>query len=411
MDDKGMVCSNILTDSDYKSDILMLIADKSRDAIFYTDITGKILCWNQSAKNIFGYTEEEAIGNYIFDLILTPEYQDEFKNIFSDEIIVISKNIHDSIYKIYAKTKDGNSFPCEIKLSVIIPNGTSYICGFARDVSERINAEEHFSKLIHEILSSKEAIEKQASEQLRITRELSEIQEKLKENLVQRDKFFSIIAHDLKSPFHGLLGFSEILARNIEILDKEEIKQSAKYMHEAVLHLFNMLENLLEWSRIQRGMISFNPVKINLLDSINRCIALLSQQIKQKEQSIVHNVPSDIFIYCDLNILNSVLKNIIENAVKFSYPKGMINITARDADSGNVEIIISDEGIGMDDKTVNEIFKIDSKSTKNGTANEKGTGLGLIICKELIEKSNGTIRVESKISIGSKFMVTLPKGE
>ncbi|MCB9101496.1 MAG: hybrid sensor histidine kinase/response regulator [Anaerolineales bacterium] len=224
-----------------------------------------------------------------------------------------------------------------------------------------------------------------------------------------KDKFFSIIAHDLRGTFGGLLGLSDLLATTTDDFDQEQISQIAYKMHGAVTNTYKLLENLLEWARLQKGIMEFEPKPFNLYDSAQTAINLYMSSAKQKEITLTNQVePSHSFIYGDSNMVNTVIRNLVANALKFTHRAGCVTISAQGRDDF-VETAITDSGIGIDPDIQAKLFRIDTKVKQIGTANERGTGLGLILCKELIEKNGGEIWVESKVGQGSTFKFTLPK--
>lgn len=238
--------------------------------------------------------------------------------------------------------------------------------------------------------------------------ELHDVAEKLSEINASKDKFFSIIAHDLKNPFVYLLGTTEFLEFNYEKLPQEKIKENVKEIHTASKQLFGLLDNLLQWSRAQSGRIEYNPQPINLYEIINNNIYLFRKQASAKELSITAEIDPHIFAWADYNMLMVTLRNLISNAVKFTLPGGSIDIACQ-ANETHVEISVADTGVGMREETLEALFRIDKRQSQPGTFEEKGTGLGLILCKEFIEKNGGSISVKSLPGEGSIFTFSLLK--
>jgi signal transduction histidine kinase len=223
----------------------------------------------------------------------------------------------------------------------------------------------------------------------------------------QKDKFFSIIAHDLRGPFTGFLGLTELLAEDIDEMDKDEIQFAAVNMRTSATNLNRLLDNLLEWSRMEQGLIPFSPKENNLDEVVNDCVAPLLVTAAKKEITIETSITQNLKIFADQNILQSVIRNFLSNAVKFTPRNGSVKIDARQ-DSNNTVISIADNGIGMSAKMIENIFKIDLKTNRIGTEDEPSTGLGLILCKEFVEKHNGKIWIESEVNQGSTFHFSLP---
>ncbi|MBT3210162.1 MAG: HAMP domain-containing protein [Bacteroidetes bacterium] len=235
----------------------------------------------------------------------------------------------------------------------------------------------------------------------------------LQELNATKDKFFSIIAHDLRSPFNTLLGFSNLLHKEFDIYEKEEQKKYIDIIHGGINNTFKLLENLLIWSLSQKGTINFNPEKMNLYLVANHEIELLSQTAKDKLIRKTNNISEDIYIEADKNMLSTIIRNIISNAIKFSFEGGEIILSSRQISTKTnqeyIEITIQDYGLGISKEIQSKLFNITENTTRKGTKKEKGTGLGLILCKEFIDKHNGNIWVESEPNKGSKFIFTVPK--
>nr|WP_319776208.1 histidine kinase N-terminal 7TM domain-containing protein [uncultured Sphaerochaeta sp.] len=222
-----------------------------------------------------------------------------------------------------------------------------------------------------------------------------------------KDKLFSIIAHDLKNPFFGIIGLSNIFCTEYEDLTEEEIKNYAKEINDLAGNTYRILENLLDWSRQQTGNMAFSPVRFDIYEAMNHYIETLEPQAKLKHIDIITEIEEDIFVFADSYMLNTIVRNIISNAVKFSNPGGKIVVSVVPEDNF-IKICISDSGVGMDEKTLKNLFMIDQDIKALGTMGERGTGLGLILCKEFVEKNGGQIFVESLINQGSKFYFTIP---
>lgn len=234
----------------------------------------------------------------------------------------------------------------------------------------------------------------------------SELQ--LKEMNASKDKLFSIIAHDLRSPFQALLGMSELLATEVDEFSKEEITKFAGEMNNSLKNQFKLLENLLEWSRMQTGRMQYAPTKIILHEKVNDVIGLLSGNALKKNLTLINLVLPGVFILADENMLQSILQNLLANAIKFTKSGGTVQVSATQISEKLTKISIKDTGVGIDSKNLKKIFRTDSTVTTPGTENERGTGLGLLLCKEMIERHGGTISVESDLGKGTTFYFTLP---
>jgi len=222
-----------------------------------------------------------------------------------------------------------------------------------------------------------------------------------------KDKFFSIIAHDLKNPFNTIIGFSDILLEEISSGDLVKGNESARMIHSSAIQTFRLLENLLEWANSQTGKISYKPSPVNLNELLNEDFITLNDMAIRKNIELKRFIPDNLVIMADRNMIKTVLRNLISNAIKFTPKKGKVEVNALTNDK-QVEITVSDNGIGMTKETIAKLFRIDANLLTQGTENEKGTGLGLFLCKEFVEKHGGKIWVESETGKGSQFTFTLP---
>jgi PAS domain S-box-containing protein len=241
-----------------------------------------------------------------------------------------------------------------------------------------------------------------------IENELELKNEQLNQANAEKDKFFSIIAHDLRSPFNSLLGFTQLLVDELPTMDKDQIHKSAVTMRKSATKLYNLLENLLEWSLIQRGMISFKPESFILLNGIVPIIDVVRDAANKKMIRIGYDIPEGLRVMADAHMFTSLMSNLIFNAVKFTPKIGSISIAAKPIDSKWVEISVKDTGIGMSKEMIDNLFRLDTDTNRKGTEGESSTGLGLIICKEFIEKHGGKLWMESEEGKGATFYFTLP---
>ncbi|MBT3208168.1 MAG: tetratricopeptide repeat-containing sensor histidine kinase [Bacteroidetes bacterium] len=223
-----------------------------------------------------------------------------------------------------------------------------------------------------------------------------------------KDKFFSIIAHDLKSPFNSIIGFSELLATEIDQYDMDELKRMATFIHQSSRETYNLLSNLLEWSRTQTDNIAYRPKNFEINKILEDVLLLLSQNATEKEINIISKIYKPISVFADKNMIETVLRNLLSNAIKFTNIKGQIEIQIYEMNDF-VEVQITDNGIGIKASNIDRLFRIDESFSTRGTKKEEGTGLGLIICKEFIEKNEGKIWVKSVEGEGSTFYFMIKK--
>ncbi len=232
--------------------------------------------------------------------------------------------------------------------------------------------------------------------------------EHLRELNVSKDRFFSIIAHDLRGPLSSLRNLAQLVTENFDNYRPDEFKKMISLQYTATENLYKLMDNLLTWSRIQRGMIDYRPQQMDLRMIIVRNVTLLTPNAEQKQITLKNLVQEQMGVYADLNMVDTVVRNLISNALKFTKPGGIVAVSVAQ-DEQYVEVSISDTGVGIPEKTLPLLFRIDVNCKRLGTAREEGTGLGLILCKEFVERHSGRIWVESEVGKGTTFRFTLPR--
>jgi signal transduction histidine kinase/ligand-binding sensor domain-containing protein len=262
-----------------------------------------------------------------------------------------------------------------------------------RLVRQKKHLEQVVNERTHEIMEKNEELKQQREGLFKLN--------------ADKDRFISILGHDLKSPFTALLGLSEILKDNIQEINADEIKKMAGDINKTAQNTFNLLEDLLKWARSQQGKIPFKPQNIGLDDICKAATEVLNPSANAKNIKINYNVADGIIIFADIDMLKTVLRNLVSNAIKFTANNGMIDIYAKQ-NSENITITVSDNGVGIPSDNLAKLFDVGQVLTTKGTAEEKGTGLGLLLCKEFVEKHGGRIWVESEAGKGSNFIFTLP---
>jgi len=324
-------------------------------------------------------------------------YQENTKKLFKHPNDFINKSIYDVFEEKFAD---------KIKFAI----NQTLIFGFYEYSYELFDNQLNyfhakFAKLNeNEVVVTARDITEQKLSELQLQKNTTE----LKELNATKDKLFSIIAHDLRSPFSGILGISELLSSNIKEYEINKTQNLIEDISNQAKNTLTLLDNLLNWANSQTNKIQFRPTKNILKNLIEEITDVLSSFAKTKNISIKYFQIFEIEVYADQNMLKTVLRNLISNAIKFTNIDGQIEILGEDYLHFN-KISVKDSGIGIDEKTQKQLFKLDNNTKTVGTANEKGSGLGLILCKEFIEKHNGKIWVESKLGEGSKFIFTLPK--
>ena len=325
---------------------------------------------------VFGYTTQEVKDNG-WGALLPIEDFNKKKELLSSLLQgkIRSYSLEHRVIK-----KDGKlAWAISSGSLVTDARGKSKIVGTLTDITERKLAEEKLKKYSEDLQKSNSS----------------------------KDKFFSIISHDLRNPFNSLLGFSELLANNIEDLTEDEIKESAKSLHRTATNLFNLLTNLLEWSRLQTGNFSFEKSEFSLGGLLNHVVSIYSDSLDAKNLKLIKEQDCEVNILADQNMIEAAIRNLISNAIKFTRDSGTITVGCVKNESG-AEIFVTDSGVGISSEDQERLFKIEKQFTTEGTKNEKGTGFGLLLCKELVEKNNGTIKVKSEKDKGSTFTISLP---
>jgi len=269
----------------------------------------------------------------------------------------------------------------------------------SKQLEEKNNELERTNK---ELAFQNEEKEKRAAELIITNKELQQL---LQLN-ADKDRFISILAHDLRSPFNSILGFLRILSKKIRSFTIEEIEEYIKMISQSAQNTFNLLEDLIVWTMSQSGKLPYEPQKLIFNEVCKEVVGILKPIASAKSITLNYFVPNEITVFADSNMLKTVLRNLVSNAIKFTNPEGRIDIYAEKTSSG-ITISVSDNGVGMEPETVNMLFDISKTHTTKGTGNESGTGLGLFLCKEFIEKHGSELRVKSQKNEGSSFYFTL----
>ncbi|MCW8850452.1 MAG: tetratricopeptide repeat-containing sensor histidine kinase, partial [Melioribacteraceae bacterium] len=241
----------------------------------------------------------------------------------------------------------------------------------------------------------------------KVNEELKLLNLKLNEVNRTKDKFLSIIAHDLRGPYQTTLGLSQLISDDFEEYNRHELKESIKNLNSSFKNQYNLLNDLLHWAELQDGNFNLQLKSLKIFDAVNDVNSLLALTAKKKNIQLFNSVDPNSLVLADKNMLHLVLRNLISNSVKFTPKNGYVKVTT-EINETDVVLCVEDSGVGISKEIQNNLFKLDSHNSQKGTANEEGSGLGLILCKEIIEKHNGSIWVESEINEGSKFFFTLP---
>ncbi|MGE5432345.1 MAG: ATP-binding protein [Syntrophomonadaceae bacterium] len=369
--------SIILRELAFEKDLLYSLMNHIPDTIYFKDKDSRFVRVNKAQALVLGLNDpEEAIGKSDFDFF-TKKHASEA---FHDEQIILKtgRALISKVEKI--RRADGQyRFVSSTKVPITDYMGKYIgIVGVSRDVTEVRKAEDKIKKYSEELAKSNSS----------------------------KDKFFSIIAHDLKSPFNSLLGISDFLASHIDELALEEIKVLAESISKSANGVFRLLENLLQWARLQTGRLNFSPEILELNEIVRSVIELYQDQILKKEIILENRLPGQVTVFADKNMAAAIVRNLISNAVKFTKPGGRIALFSS-VQEDMVNISVCDEGVGIPDALKEKLFRIDECISTEGTANEKGTGLGLVLSKEFVEKNGGSISVRSLPGQGSEFTFSL----
>ncbi len=356
---------------------LAAIVSSSEASILSLSTDGVITSWNAGAEQLFGYSAEEAIGQPFLlttgDAAQAEDQSSNWKKVLRGERILqtVSRRTH----------RDGHTFSISMSLSPIMGDDGVIVgvSSIAYDISERLQA----------------------------VQALAEQRDELERLNGQKNRLFSIIAHDLRTPFNSLLGFSEILSDNAATLGPKEISEYAAMMHESARQANGLLETLLEWSRLQMGGLESEPRPFDVAGAIDKALAFNATSAANKGIRTERLESPLLTALADPRMIETVLRNLIGNAIKFTERGGSICLEASRQD-GEIAISVRDSGIGIPRERLARLFHFETDASTAGTDGEKGTGLGLQLCKELVELQGGAIAVESTPEHGSTFRFTLP---
>lgn len=328
------------------------------------------------------------------------EYNNQFKRMFRDsELALEKKNLID-----FAFPQDKEKMQELLWANEKIEVETKLVCQQDKIIDARISSRPY-------IYRRKEVRVAVIQDITKINEYISSIisaQKELKVLNSTKDRLFSIIAHDLKNPFNAIIGFSNLMKDSWRELEAGEIDEMISMINESSISAHTLLENLLDWARIQTDQLSFHPTTFQLKYLIEEVLTLLNAAIKLKDINVNLKCDNDVLIYADNNMLSTIVRNLMTNAIKFTNSQGNITIDTRENKDSTI-IAIEDDGVGMTKEYIDNIFNIDLIKSNSGTRNEKGTGLGLILCKELVERHKGKIEIDSDLDVGSKIRVILPK--
>lgn len=349
----------------------------SFDMLVLLDSDGIQRYVSESCKKILGYDPRELTDISVIDSMIHPDDQAKTKQGFLD---IVKHSKHGGTqYRHRHKNGDwvyleafGNNQLHNPAIRAVVLN--------VRDITERKRAE----------------------------KALKESEARLSELITTKDRFFSIIGHDLKNPFSGILGFSELLIDQLKNKEYEDALEFALMIQHSSKRVMDLLNNLLAWAQSRTGRTKYNPEYFNVDEVTDQVIDLLRDSSHQKSITLTNNIPPGTAVYADKPMITLVLRNLISNGIKFTRPGGKIDIDS-EIDKGEALISVTDNGVGISKEHIEDLFNVNKKHSSKGTYNETGTGLGLLLCKDFIETHGGRIWVESELNKGSKFTFMIPQ--
>lgn len=369
--------SDLLIEKNKELEKLSIATSETDNAIMIMDKKGNLEWINEGLTRLYGYTFNQFVdefGKNILEFSKNPDIETIFEKCISEKRSIV--------YISHEKTRSGKRLWAQTTITPILDKDNEVIMLIAIDSD--------ISKIKH------------------AENEISKQRDNLQKLNAAKDKFFSIIAHDLKNPFSVLLSVTNSLAEGFTEFDDNEKNRSIKRINKSVTLLYNLLENLLQWSLSQTGRLKYSPEKTDLFLLFLHNISLLRMNAEKKNIKIINNLEEKTYVFGDTDMLNTVIRNLVSNAIKFNVEGGTIEINYARTDH-MIKVEVKDTGVGLSGEDINKLFRIDVINTSIGSGDSgKGTGIGLIICKEFIEKNGGQISVESKKGEGSKFYFTVP---
>jgi PAS domain S-box-containing protein len=335
---------------------------------------GKIIDVNPCLTDIIGYSKEELVAKPLWELKIFKKIANS-KEAFAE----LDRNIYFRLQELPLKTKEGINKEVEFISSIYFEDNKKVIQCNIRDITKRKKAEVA----------------------------LKENESHLRELIITKDKFFSIITHDLRSPFSSIIGFSNLLAEKVLAKDYLKVAEYADIIEKSSWRAMELLTNLIEWSNSQTGRISFCPEYFEFPMVVDEIFNLTYDLAAQKSIAVTKELSQSLVVYADKAMINTILRNLVTNAIKYTHPGGKVIIKVK---KNKHELLVSiiDDGIGLSNEAIENLFSIETNISTQGTMQERGTGLGLLLCKEFIQKHQGSIWVESIQGMGSKFNFTIP---
>ncbi|TAE29546.1 MAG: PAS domain S-box protein [Candidatus Kapaibacterium sp.] len=384
------------------------IFDRAPLAISVLNPQGKLISHNERLAKLLGYTHEELV-QLDFLTCVHPDFRDRSEELFYE---LLTGAINSLSLELQYIRKDGSPIWINLTSSVVRDKQQRplFVIRMLEDISERKNAEANMTHYTTLVAEHREALERQSDLLLQLNGEMMQKQRELEDINRSKDKFFSIISHDLRSPFSSLIGISKLISEGIHDLSSDDLVELASAMHLQTQNVYDFMENLLKWAQAHTGRMEYKP-NVMLLAEISGSVEMLMREAATAKGLVLENkVAPDVAVFIDENMIRSVVQNLVSNALKFTPSGGRVSIeVAPLADNTKmIEVRVRDTGVGMSHEDAQKLFRIDIVHTTKGTEDETGSGLGLILCKELVEKNKGKIRVESVQGQGTTFAFTVP---
>lgn len=335
----------------------------------------KILYVNEMGEKLSGYSASELIGKPLNSFLSASSL-----NLVRENIQRRMNGEPVEQYEVAIRAKNGTKYIFTVSATSIYYQGKPQMLVVLSDITDRKRAEE----------------------------EIQRYSQELKEANATKDRFISILSHDLRSPFYGLIGLSEVLKNEAHSLSPDEIKNFSSKLYEAITLQYDLLNDLLTWSQIHTNKLGVKPELLYVAKIVADINKLFWEQTEKKRIRINNTIPDGVCILADKNMVNMMLRNLIHNAIKFSFPDSVIQVSYRQRSNGDC-FLVQDAGVGMTPDDIEQVFKIDTTFTSLGTNNEKGSGMGLVLCREIMERHSGTISVESTPNQGTTFTLFFPR--
>ncbi|TAK56759.1 MAG: PAS domain S-box protein, partial [Bacteroidetes bacterium] len=344
------------------------IFNNAVEGIYQSTPDGTLFTANKAFLAMLGYESiEELERSDVTQLYVDPSARAAFREIVDREGVITD-------YELQLRRKDGRIITTLIN---------------SRAVRDEIGTTLYYEGIIQDITRRK-----MQEEQLRVLN-------------AQKDKFLGIVSHDLRAPFNSILGFSELMLDDVNPPSAEEQKEFIRFINEAAKQQLLLLTNLLDWSRFETGRMRFSFKPVNLAEIVGKCIITLFGNAKKKQLSLVCDVPPSVTVYGDEYLLQQLFTNLISNALKFTPPGGSVRVQTHGVENHLLTVSVTDTGIGISPENIDKLFRIETKHTTRGTEGEEGSGLGLVLCAEIVEKHGGTIHAESVETKGTSIVFTL----